>query len=119
MFWQTRIISRTFRLLVLLALATTANAAFAWDWYVDAHVLVVETSYMPGALDFTIDQSPSSSCPTGNWIHWNITGADEPSRIANVQATLSILMSASLSGKRVRVFGNNVDCGVDYVWMEQ
>jgi hypothetical protein len=86
------------------------------DIMVDAHVTVVEASYIPWALYFIIDQSPTN-CPSGSWMRWNIGGSDEPSRIANAQAVISTLVTAKVSGKTVRLFGNSVDCSVDYIWL--
>ena len=100
-----------------LCLLATPSTAFAWDWMVDAHVVVIESTYVGYThLYFSLDQAGSASCPAGTWIMWNTMGSDEPSQLANVQAQLSVLMSAKLSGKTVRVYGNNSDCSASYLW---
>lgn len=114
--WRNRT-SRVVLWVIALATCATPSAATTPDWGIDAHVVVVESSYMPGTLDFQID-APAGTCAAGGWLVWNISGADEPSKIANAQANLSVLMSAFLSGKRVRVVGNNAGCVVNYLWLE-
>lgn len=107
------------RVLSVLALAGMPSAAFAYDWTVQAHVVVIETTYIGGAgLYFSIDQAGSASCPAGTWIKWNTLGADEPAQLANEQAELSTLLSAKLSGRTVRVYGNNADCSASYLWFD-
>jgi hypothetical protein len=107
----------TLKLISALGLAMP-GAAFATDWNVGAvHPTVIESTYFPGRITFQIDQSPSSSCPAGAWLTWFAKGSDQPSQIANAQAALTVLMTAKASGKTVRLFGNNSDCSVDFMWL--
>lgn len=115
----TKSAARLVRFSLLTAiLGLTPSGAFAYDWAVDAHVVVIEGSYVGWTtVYFTIDQTPSASCPAGNWLHWNTLGSTEAVRIANEQAVFSLIMAAKLSGKRVKVHGNNTDCGIDFIHM--
>jgi hypothetical protein len=99
-------------------LAIVPGTAVA-DWTVDgAHVAVVESTYMPNELNFTIDRPLSTSCPAGTWIVWNIGGTDQASRIANVQTVLSVLLAAKTSGKTIFLDAVNDDCHASYIWLD-
>lgn len=105
------------RLLISATLIVTCSPANAqYDWTVDAHVTTIEPTYVAWTnLYFAVDQAGGTSCPVGTWLRWNTLGVDETHKIANVQAILSVLLSAKLSGKRVRVYGNNADCSIGYL----
>ena len=101
----------------LVAIPGSASAG-AYDWDVEAHVVVIETSYVGWThLYFSIDRPAGTSCAAGTWLMWNTNGNDEPSQLANVQAQLSVLEAAKLSGKTIHIFGWNSGCSVSYMWL--
>lgn len=91
-----------------------ANAAAAFDWSVSGKVTVREPTYMLGWISFQIDTSVSS-CPAGTWLTWNAQGADQASRIANVQAAYVTSLTAKASGRSVTLFGVNSGCVIEHI----
>lgn len=101
-----------------LALATGAlgcGAAQALDWtQVTGHVTVVEASYMPTRVTFTIDQ-PAGTCTAGTFLIWYSAGSDSTQLSAQAAAVLSLLMTAKVSGQPITVWGNNAGCAVTFI----
>lgn len=100
----------------LLSAAFVAAPASAYDWAIEGHVTLIEPTYVPGQINFSLDVG-ANGCAAGSWLHWNVRGTTEASQIANDQAILSALMAAYTSGKKVRVFGNASNCGIDFIHM--
>lgn len=101
----------------MLAVSTvfSASPAQSFDWGgVVGHVTAVETTYMPGKVTFMID-ADAGNCPAGSWLTWNAVGDTEIGRIANTQAALTSLTSALYSGNRVRIYGLNQGCTVQFL----
>lgn len=91
-----------------------ATSAQAWEWSVEAYVTVVEGSYLPEQVPFQIDL-PAGNCISGSWLSWVIRGTDSPARYINAQAVFSVLLTAKGSHRRVKIFGNNAECAVEYI----
>lgn len=98
----------------LLVLSASEPADASADWTFDGHVTDLESTYVPTEIPFYSD-SGTASCPAGTMLHYLPQGADQESRLANIQANLSILATALTSGKKVRVFGPSGSCVVQYV----
>jgi hypothetical protein len=88
--------------------------ALAYDWVIEVNVLVIEPSYVPSLINFVVDGG-AGSCPAGSWLAWNAQGADQPSKIANIQAVLAVLMTAKAGGTKVRLHGNNAGCSIEHI----
>lgn len=101
-----------FALLGTLLLLSTPAAAY--DWTIETTLVVVEPTYVPEAVQFQIPVA-AGSCAAGTWLKWNARGSDSASKIANAQAILSIMVAAEMSGKRIRIMGNNAGCTIDYI----
>jgi hypothetical protein len=97
-----------------LALGLASQPALAYDWMVETTISAIEPTYVPSSVNFTVN-APAGTCAMGAWLSWNVRGADQPSRIANAQAILSILLTAKMSGKTIRIYGNNAGCTVDFM----
>jgi hypothetical protein len=48
-------------------------------------------------------------------VTWPAQGADQPTKIANVQAILASLLTAKLNGKLLNLFGSNASCTVSFM----
>ena len=107
-------VSRLFVLLGALCASTAVTSAYAYDWTVEATVSLIEPTYVPTNIVFTVNAA-AGSCAQGTSLTWNAKGSDQPSKIANVQALLATLLSAKLSGKKIRIYGNNSGCTVDFL----
>ena len=93
------------------AFAPTANA---FDWSVSGHVTMVEPTYMPTYVTFSIDTA-AGACPAGSILIWSALGSDEPKQIANAQAILATITTALATGKTVSLYGTNAGCTVQFV----
>jgi hypothetical protein len=94
--------------------ALGSSQAWAYDWGLEARVVVVEASYMPVQILFSIDV-PGASCTAGTLLKWTAKGSTADEKIANTQAIFAMLLTAQTSGRKVRVYGNNSGCTVDYL----
>ena len=97
-----------------LLMTLHATAAGAFDWTTPAKVTVIEPSYMPGWISFQIGASVGT-CPSGTWLQWTAQGADQSSRIANVQAVYSTLLTAMMANRTLTFFGVNAGCKVEHI----
>ena len=104
---------RKISFLVFAILAACSQPAMAYDWMVEANVIAIEPTYVPGSLNFSISL-PAGTC-VGTWLHWQARGASEAAQIANVQAVLSVVLTAKVAGSKVRVYGSNSTCNVDFI----
>lgn len=105
---------RFIKALACAASLLMGDNALASDWSVEANVATLETTYIPAQLQFQITIA-AGSCNAGDWLHWNIRGSDEAAQIANVQAVLATLMTAKATGGKVRLYGNNNGCTIDFI----
>lgn len=88
-----------------IALAIGALALAPASWALEnaqAHVTIVESSYMPVSVTVQVDVG-SPSCPAGAWLTWSNANVD------NVKATFALLIAATNSGNRVVYYVNNGD----------
>lgn len=110
------------RKLITLAAAIAAFApslAFADVWQIKAKVTMAEASHVGyGDIYFTLDQ-PGGNCPVGTYFRWQIGGDDEQQRIANGQAAFATLVTAKVSGQKVRVVGDTSGCTAQLLYLEQ
>jgi hypothetical protein len=96
----------------LFAMIATVLAPAAWTLEVaQAHVAVVETTYMPSSITFQVD-SGTTSCPIGTWLRW-ING-----NVDNVKSAFALLLAAVNNGGRIQYFINNGDttCQVQFLY---
>lgn len=100
--------------LVALPFLLMASPAAAYDWMVVGDVNNIEVTYMPDRVVFELNVA-AGTCAAGSMLAWIAKGADAASKIANVQAILSVLMTAKTTGKQIRIYGNNSGCTVDYI----
>lgn len=105
---------RTLALTAILVGTMFPAIANAADWTFDGHVTDLESTYVPTEVPFYSDGG-TSACPAGTMLHYLPQGADQESKLANIQANLSILATALASGKKVRLFGNNGSCTILFV----
>ncbi len=98
----------------LTSSAVAPNMALANDWSIETRVQVIETTYMPGRVVFTVD-SNAGSCAAGAWLVFFARGATEAERIASTQAMLAGLMTARAANRPVRLYGFNDGCVVNYI----
>lgn len=96
---------------VCLAVTTPASA---FDWTVEGAVTMVEPSYAPVRILFTVDVG-AGSCPAGSLLRWEATGVDTDARQANFQAVFSALLTSQFSRIRMRLHGNNTNCSIEFI----
>lgn len=109
-----RNLRRTLTLTAILVGAMCPSLAGAADWSFDGHVIDLESTYVPIEIPFYSDGG-TPACPSGTMLHYLPQSADQESKLANIQANLSILATALASGKKVRLFGNNGSCAILFV----
>lgn len=98
-----------------LALSTaSAGASQAYDWSVTAQVAVVEGSYLPNLVYFTINQA-AGNCAAGSWLSWIPSATDIPSKAASAGGVLSILMTAQATSQNITIFGFNNGCSLQFI----
>ncbi len=76
-----------------------------------AHVTLVEATYMPGRVQFQLDAG-TPSCPAGTWVAWANSNTD------NNKSVYALLLAAVSSGKEVQIFFNNgeTSCTAQFVY---
>ena len=89
------------KLIFLMFAITLSNSAHALEAFV-GKVTTVEPTYLPGAVTFTMDTG-NATCPAGRWLKWQKPDAD------NNKAVYSTLMTALVSGKKIRFHINDGD----------
>jgi hypothetical protein len=97
-----------------IAFAILALALAPASWALEtaqAHVTVVETTYMPGEITFWVDTG-KTSCPSGTVLKWINSNVD------NVKSAFALLIAATNSGNRIQYFINNGDttCQVQFLY---
>lgn len=106
--------AKIFKAFALLAIGSQSVQASAFDWNVTTSVNVVEPSYMPDRVVFSVSSSVGS-CPVGSWLTWQSKGPTDAAKAANAQAVLSVLMTAMLAHRQVRIYGMNSGCKVEHM----
>lgn len=84
-----------------LALGTGAPSAAAAVEIVTAKVLLVEPTYMPGAVSFILSGG-TASCPAGRYLRWQKDAE-------NNKAVYAALLGAMVTGKRVTLYFDDGD----------
>lgn len=103
--------------LVFAALAFTHSASsFAYDWSVETAVTLVQPTYMPRSVSFKLSDA-AGECVAGAWLKWTPQGTTEAEKHANANAVYGTLLTAFITGRKVRVFGVNAGCNVEYLHM--
>lgn len=93
----------------LMAIAAScSSAAAAFDWISDVNVAAIEATYAPLTIRFFLT-SNVGTCPGGqgfgSMVDYKAGGNTSDERIANSQMVASIIMTAKVTGRRIRVFG--------------
>lgn len=108
-----------FRKLGLVALAqglTMATPAFAYDWNVTTKIVMVEPSYMPDQIVFTLNIA-GGTCAAGSFVSYQPHGSTSEEKQANINAVLATLLTAQARNSYVSIFGNNTGCVVTNLWI--
>ena len=87
--------------LAIALMAFIATPAWAYE-VTNARVTVVQSTYMPAIIAFTVDTG-IPSCPAGTWLYWKNTNID------NNKATYATLLTALSSGLPITYYVNNGD----------
>lgn len=99
----------------LMGLSLISSPAYAADFNVsNAHVTLVEGTYTPNDVRFSIDQN-GGACTAGSFLHYYSQGSSYDDRAANAAAVMSILLTAKATGTRVSIGGHESGCVVAYV----
>jgi hypothetical protein len=77
-------------------------------------VTLIEPSYMPDSIAFQIDK-PVGACPAGAFLRWYARGADLATKVANVNAIYSALVTAQASGKNLNLGVEDSNCTVNVI----
>lgn len=93
---------KTIPLILSIAALVATSGAHAFQT-LEGHITTVEPTYMPATVQFSMD-SGSSLCPVGAWLKWSKTN-----NIDNNKAVYATLVSAFISGKRIRLYINDGD----------
>ena len=105
------------KLLALLPLLLASSVdAYAYDWGITAHVTIVEATYMPNLITFTIDKN-AGTCAAGTWMSWPGQGATTADKQSNAKAVMALLMTAEVTGNSINLYGVNSGCSGQYVHM--
>lgn len=95
--------------MVLMAWIAT-GPAWAYE-ETNAKVTLVQSTYMPTAIAFTVDTG-TPSCPAGTWLYWRNANID------NNKATYATLLAALSSGMRITYYVNNGDTGCTVLFLD-
>jgi hypothetical protein len=97
-----------------IAFAMIALALAPASWALEtaqAHLTIVETTYMPAQIGFQVDTG-TARCPAGTWLKWINANVD------NVKSAFALLSAATNTGSRIQYFINNGDttCQVQFLY---
>ncbi|WP_140986927.1 hypothetical protein [Asticcacaulis tiandongensis] len=76
-----------------------------------AHVTVIESSYMPSLVAFMIDQA-AGSCAAGSFLKWYGVGLEAADRRENAQAVYASLLTALAGNRTINLVVQDTDCTV-------
>lgn len=102
--------------IVTALFSQTAVAQVPYDWTAVGRVKIIEATYMPSDVPFTLDVA-AGSCAPGSMLSYKGWSAGTDIRRANIQAVYTLLLSAKLSGTPIQIFG--VGCEVRYIHLVQ
>jgi hypothetical protein len=86
-----------------------AAAAPAYDWGTDAHITLIETTWMPDAVTFQTDAA-AGPCPAHHWLAWQ-GRTDVSNAKDSVKSAYALLLTAYLTGRSVHILGYNPTSG--------
>jgi len=109
------------RFLAIFCMAVVLpSPALAYDWSTVASVAAIEGTHVPSIVRFWVT-SKVSTCPTGqefgSQLDYSPIGSTADERIANAQAVTSILMTAKVTGRQIKIFGRSSDCVVEFIYL--
>lgn len=99
-------------------LAFVASPAQAYDWTTEAFITLVEPTYMPKNIVLQIDRTVGG-CGVGTWYTWSGTGNNDAERWDNNRSVLAAMLTAQMSRTRVRIYGSNNGCKIEYIHILQ
>jgi len=111
-----RVFRLVFQFIFLFGMLGEANSA-TYEWNVVTKVTHVQPTHMPTQVSFKLESPVSATCGANVWMEWGVRGNTDAEKIANANAVYSTLMAALVSGKDVRVFGNDLNCEVTFIHM--
>ena len=85
--------------------------ASGYDWGTKAKVHIVEGTYMPIDITFSVKSTTTENPCFNSWLHYKPQGS---SQVENINAIYSGLLGALYSQKTIQIYGLN-DCTVKYV----
>jgi len=107
-----------FRWILAIVCLSISNALLAYEWETYGTLMTVEASYMPNGIAFQ-SNSGAGACPAGSWLWYPGQGNTDQDKRDNAKSTLSLLLTATVSGNMVHIFGsNNVAgnlCVIDHI----
>ena len=109
------------RSLAILCMAVVLpSPALAYDWSTVASVAAIEGTHVPSLVRFWVT-SKIGACPTGqefgSQLDYSPIGSTADERIANAQTVTSILMTAKVTGRQIKIFGRSSDCVVEFIYL--
>ena len=102
--------------LFILACISIPSPSYAYDWLTNAKVTLIEATYAPNSIPFQVDRA-IGNCAAGSMLTWTSKGGDAASKAQNFQAVFALLLTAQSSGQLVTIYGNNVNCSIDYIYI--
>jgi len=110
---MNRILGITF-----IFLAFIGSSAEAFDWGVEAYITTIEPTFAPKYINIQIDRA-IGSCAAGSWLTWNGSGNNDTERWDNNRAVLGAMLTAQVSRTRVRLYGSNSGCRIEFIHILQ
>ena len=96
----------------LMALIAWIATGPSWAYEeTNARVTVVQSTYMPATIAFTVDTG-TASCPAGTWLYWSNANID------NNKATYATLLTALSSRLPITYYVNNGDTGCTVLFLD-
>jgi hypothetical protein len=97
------------KLALILFLLAMSEGTWAYEAAV-AHVTDLQSTYMPGNVQFQVDVG-TASCPAGHWLTWANANTD------NNKVTYATLLAAITSGSHILFQINDGDTSCTVVFM--
>jgi hypothetical protein len=95
-----------------IGLLTLAATGPSWAYELtNARVTVLQSTYMPAKIAFTVDTG-TPSCPAGTWLFWSNSNTD------NNKATYATLLAALTSGSKVTYYVNDGDTACTVLFLD-
>jgi hypothetical protein len=91
-------------------------SAWAWDWNVAGKPTMIEPTYIPGFIIFSLNVA-AGPCAAGSFLKYEAKGANDAEKQANIQAVFATLLTAQARNASLSVYGNNSGCIVTNIWL--